>query len=63
MTPVVRDGQDQLDRQAERVPPEPERRLEVGDDQRDVVDLAEAADVLGRPVALGWAASAAPLRR
>ena len=42
--PVLRDVHDRLQLEAQRVAPEPERRLDRGDDERHVVDLAEPAD-------------------
>ena len=42
--PVVLDVHDRLELEAQHVPPQPERRLDRGDDQRHVVDLAERPD-------------------
>ena len=48
--PVVLDVHDRLERGAERVAPEAEGGLDGGDDERDVVDLAQRPDGLGN----GW---------
>jgi hypothetical protein len=47
--PVPRDVLDLLELQPEAVTPEPRRVVDRADDQRDVVDPAEPADVLRHP--------------
>ena len=46
-TRSVRDVHDGVELEAERVAPEPERRVDRADDDRHVVDAAEAADGSG----------------
>lgn len=45
--PVLPDLLDRLERQPEHVPPEAGGILDLRDDQRDMVDLAEATDAVG----------------
>ena len=52
---VRRDVHDRLELEAERVAPEAEGVLDRADDQRDMMDLAERADVLGQWGARGIA--------